>query len=83
MTYTLIIPPKAETAITGFFLAAEKQYYGKTWRVELWRGKEQVRVFLYKNDARVMDSYPRYVQTLIGEANRVLERINSRTTQAA
>jgi hypothetical protein len=38
MTYTLTVPPKYETAITGFVLGAEKPIRGKHWRVEFWHG---------------------------------------------
>ena len=35
----LIVPSKAETAITGFILAAEKTNRKTVWRVEFWNGK--------------------------------------------
>ena len=45
MKYQLVVPPMAETQITGFRLAAEK-IIGKThWRMEYWAEEEMPRLY--------------------------------------
>jgi len=45
MQYTLIVPPKTETAVTGFALAAEKTIGKTAWRIEYWLGETFPRVY--------------------------------------
>jgi len=45
MNYKLIVPPSYETAITGFTMAAEKQFGRTCYRLEYWRGEGFPRVF--------------------------------------
>lgn len=43
MQFTLIVPPRVETALTGFVGAGSRDYRGKIWRADLYAG-ESVRL---------------------------------------
>ena len=45
MQYQLIIPPIAETQITGFAMAAEKIIGKSHWRLEIWQGENLPRAY--------------------------------------
>lgn len=65
---TLIVPPRVETEITGFRLAAERTIHRIVWRVEFWWDNPLPRIF--RNGVRVCDltKLPEYA---INFANRV------------
>lgn len=43
MSVTMIVPPIVETQLTGFRIAFEHQWRGKTQRVEVWAHAPTVR----------------------------------------
>ena len=45
MKYNLIVPPKYETELTGFALAAEKTIGKTQWRLDFYQGETTLRLF--------------------------------------
>lgn len=39
MQFTLIVPARVETALTGFVGAGARDYRGKSWRADLYAGE--------------------------------------------
>ena len=45
MNFNLIIPPAAETAVTGYLMGAARQIGKSAWRLEIYRGEAFPRVY--------------------------------------
>jgi hypothetical protein len=45
MNFNLIIPPAAETAVTGYLMGATRQIGKAAWRLEIYRGETLPRVY--------------------------------------
>lgn len=78
MSYTLIVPPIAETAATGFRGGAEKKHRGALWRCELWAAGWSITRAGTK--VRSWDDVPKPVQKAARDARCVIEQAEAATT---
>lgn len=74
---THIVPPRFETAATGFIGASEKQIHGNTWRVE-WHNGQSAR-FLKNGAAMPADAWRgnRSVSALMMASYRLFASANT------
>jgi len=69
MQYQLIIPPIAETQITGFAMAAEKIIGNSHWRLEIWRGESLPRAY---KDGKPQESIKVCSKSVINLSNAIV-----------
>lgn len=74
MKYALIIPTNAETAVTGFAMAAEKTIGKTAWRIEYWLSDTFPRV--YRN-GKAQASLVICPQSVIKFANAATQQFNA------
>lgn len=79
MQYTMIVPPKIETSLTGFAMAAEK-IIGKTlWRIEYWLGEKYPTVY---RDGKMQASLCICPPSVIKFGNAVTKQFNQMQNMA-